>query len=77
MMVVQVTPGPDFSPGAPGLLFDESYKTAGNNGRHYDVANDKRFLMVKTNQEDVSPTEFIVVQNWFEELKRLAPPGKE
>jgi serine/threonine-protein kinase len=77
MMAVEVTPEPDSGPGASQQLFDESYKTAGNNGRSYDVADDGRFLMVKTSQEDVSPGEFIVVHNWFEELKRLAPPGKK
>ncbi|MHC4432238.1 MAG: protein kinase domain-containing protein [Planctomycetota bacterium] len=45
--------------------------------RNYDIHPDgKRFLMIKRSQEDVPITELIVVENWFEELKRLAPIGK-
>jgi hypothetical protein len=41
---------------------------------HFDVARDGRFLMVKTTAPDGdAPSQFIVVQNWFEELRRLAP----
>ncbi len=42
---------------------------------HFDVARDGRFLMVKTATPDGNdgPTQIIVVQNWFEELRRLAP----
>ena len=44
--------------------------------RQLDIAPDgEHFLLVKTPpQEDI--TELIVVENWFEELKRKAPPGK-
>ena len=46
-------------------------------GRMYDVSRDgSRFLMMKpSNRDDVSGTmtRIIVVQNWFEELKRLVP----
>ena len=44
-------------------------------GRTYDISPDgERFLMVKENADDEdTPTEFVLVQNWFEELKRLAP----
>ena len=43
--------------------------------RGYDLSLDgQRFLMVKLEQRKPSPvTEMILVQNWFEELKRLAP----
>jgi serine/threonine-protein kinase len=41
---------------------------------HFDVARDGRFLMVKTNADgNEGPTQIVVVQNWFEELRRLAP----
>jgi hypothetical protein len=34
----------------------------------------KRFLMmIKTNDESADAAGIIVVQNWFEELKRLVP----
>jgi hypothetical protein len=38
----------------------------------------KRFLMVKLEERKPAPvTEMILVQNWFEELKRLLPAGKK
>ena len=43
---------------------------------HYDVARDGRFLMLNSTSPDGdnAPTQIIVVQNWHEELRRLAPP---
>ena len=39
----------------------------------YDVSTDgKRFLMVKQPANQAAP-QIVVVQNWTEELKRLAP----
>lgn len=43
--------------------------------RNYDVAPDGRFLMIQEPQEP-TPLGINVVTNWFEELKRLAPPRK-
>jgi hypothetical protein len=47
--------------------------------RAWDVSPDgQRFLMVKL--EDVKPTpvtEMVLVVNWVEDLKRLAPAGKK
>ena len=44
-------------------------------GTHYDVAKDGRFLMLKNAApaSDAAATPLIVVQNWHEELRRLAP----
>ncbi|MDA2937491.1 hypothetical protein MYX75_04420, partial [Acidobacteria bacterium AH-259-A15] len=40
---------------------------------NYDVsAHGQRFVMIKASEEAV-PTQINVIQNWFEELKRLAP----
>jgi hypothetical protein len=46
---------------------------------NYDVSRDGRFLMVQPSaHEKATPTQIIVVLNWFEELKRLAPhPRRE
>jgi hypothetical protein len=44
--------------------------------RSYDVASDGRFLMmqpVRNAAEEAGLPSIIVVQNWLEELKRLAP----
>ncbi len=45
-------------------------------GRHYDIARDGRFLMIKnarTLDEIGPPPQIVVVQNWLDELKRLVP----
>lgn len=45
-------------------------------GRTYDVSPDgRRFLMIKEAGADQGDarTQIIVVQHWFEELKRLVP----
>ena len=42
--------------------------------RNYDVSVDgQRFLMVKQPANQAAAPQIIVVQNWFEELRRLVP----
>ncbi len=42
--------------------------------RGYDVARDGRFLMVRQTARPPTPTsQMILIQNWFEELKRKVP----
>ena len=56
------------------MLFQGNYYETG--GRHYDVDREgRRFLMFKNvaPASDGPPTRLILVQNFFEELKRLAP----
>ena len=75
IMVVQITQEPDLNVGMPEPLFEGPYEMGGNFGQGYDVSLDgRRFLMVKKNDEP--GVQLILVQNWFEELKRLAPTGK-
>jgi serine/threonine-protein kinase len=60
----------------PRRLFGGPYYVGGgiNSIRHYDItADDRRFLMLKEAADDANTAQIIVVQNWFEELKRLAP----
>ena len=56
------------------MVFDGPY-IAPNTGPTYEVSSDgKRFLMIKTAQSTgavSTPPQFVVVLNWFEELKRL------
>ena len=80
MMSVQVGSGDAWSPGKPVKLFDAAgYYTGGpvNPYFNYDVAKDGRFLMIKPKGEPASEgaptTNLIVIQHWFEELKRLVP----
>jgi hypothetical protein len=67
-----------FSTGKPRLLFERPGYSPGYPIRSYDLSQDgQRFLMVKQEQRKPAPvTELTLVQNWFEELKRLLPAGK-
>jgi hypothetical protein len=60
------------------MLFAGPYEPAPLTNPDYDVSPDgQRFLMLKpADQAEASPTQINVVLNWFEELKRLVPPGK-
>jgi serine/threonine-protein kinase len=77
MMAVRVSETPELSVSQPVELFaDAGYgHTAG--ARSYDLADDGRFLMVKTPTPTgtSSAGSIEIVHNWFEELKRLVPPA--
>ena len=76
MMAVPVDTEPTFTAGDPAVLFEQQYYYV-RSDRTYDVAPDGRFLMVKegaTTDDASAPTaQIILVENWFEELKRLVP----
>ena len=74
MMAVAVSSTTEFRAGAPRTLFEGRYVWS-NPIRMYDVAPDgKRFLMVQdVERPPMKPTHMILVQNWFEELKRRVP----
>ena len=77
MMVVSLRTEPTFKAETPTVLFEGSYSY----GRfdvapQYDVSSDgQQFVMVKQSSDagERPLTQIIVVQNWFEELKRLVP----
>jgi serine/threonine-protein kinase len=77
LMRVGVGPGPSWSATTPSVVVKEGYYT--NPvwwGRSYDISPDgTRFLMIKEGTPDgtIPPTSLVVVQHWFEELKRLVP----
>ena len=74
-MTVPVQTEPSFTPGTPEVLFEGDYVLEVG-GRTYDVSPDgERFLMVKEVEAEETSTapHFILVQNWFEELRRLVP----
>ncbi len=77
MMAVPIELEPEFRAGTPQVLFEGQYFSVGpaNGDAHYDVAQDgQRFLMIKVGTMDESDApQLILVQNWFEELKRLVP----
>jgi hypothetical protein len=76
-MSARVTLAPTFSSAAVTRVVDGTgYSGSGSFGssRTYDVASDGRFLMIKEGPRNAgSSPSLILVQNWFEELKRLAP----
>lgn len=68
--------GATFTRGNPEVLFDARAYSIGLGGRNYDVASDDgRFLFLKRPVTDDAGTlpELIIVENWVEELTRLAP----
>jgi eukaryotic-like serine/threonine-protein kinase len=82
LMRVGVERGTSWAATAPVQLFEGLYTTGtlrARLGRSYDVSPDgKRFLMSKPGAEagtdgTAALTSIVVVQNWQEELKRLAP----
>jgi serine/threonine-protein kinase len=74
LLAVPVTLTSRFSAGRPLKLFDGGgFAGAGPIGtsQTYDVAEDGRFLMLKTAAG--TDTSLVIVHNWFEQLKRLIP----
>jgi hypothetical protein len=78
VMQVDVNLGPKASLGVPRELFDFNFATC-SPIRGYDLHPDgRRFLFPRVKQpaRPVEITRLHLVQNWFEELKRLVPNGK-
>jgi len=79
IVAVPIQPGPGFIAGNAQTIVDGPLvmNPPGIGGRMYDVSRDgQRFLMVKpveSAEQEAPPPQIIVVQNWTEELKRLAP----
>jgi serine/threonine-protein kinase len=77
LMSVGVKLGSTWSATKPSVVVKEGYLTNPPWwGRSYDVSPDgRRFLMIKEGGPSgtASPASLVVVQHWFEELKRLVP----
>ena len=75
MMAVSVTTGPTFTAGTPRALFEGRYRCNQSRIVQYDVSRDgNQFLMIReVDRPALKPTQMILVQNWFEELKRRVP----
>lgn len=75
VLAVDILNNTNFSVGKPRLLFEKRRSVTSGVVRGYDISlDDQRFLMVKNEERKPRPvTELILIQNWFEELKRLAP----
>jgi serine/threonine-protein kinase len=78
MMVVDFKPEQGVVRAKPRELFSGPYDSDSPT-RSYDIHPDgKRFLMRQLSDQPPQPVKQIqIVQNWFEELKRLVPTGKK
>jgi hypothetical protein len=74
ILAVPVQAGPPLIAGRPQVLFEFALFVTGGS-QSYDIGPDGRFLMIRSGdvQAGAGPANLIVVQNWFEELKRLVP----
>ena len=60
----------------PQVLFEFAMLTPSGSQMSYDLAPDGRFLIIRSGAAEAdggTGSNLIVVQNWFEELKRLVP----
>ena len=78
MRVPLTTTGSTVKPGTPVKALEGPYFYGAGvwSGRTYDVSPDGRFLMIKEIggvDEPTTSARLILVQNWFEELKRRVP----
>ena len=78
VMRVVVEPGNSFRFGSPETVLDGRYfLPGGTNSRTFDISRDgQRFLMIKPvagSASENATNALVVVQNWFEELKRIVP----
>ena len=78
MMHARVATDGDLTVGTPERLFDAAAYVGfeiGAPGAWYDVTADgQRFLMLRPVDDTASsPPQLILVQNWFDELRRLVP----
>jgi hypothetical protein len=73
MVAVRVETQPVFSTGATSVLFSDTDYRRNVVHREYDVTADgERFIMVRPMGVGVE-SRLILVQNFFEELRRIAP----
>jgi hypothetical protein len=75
LMKVRINVEPYLTADIPELLFEGPYLNIVG-GRTYDVSSDgQRFLMIKESTPRV--TDLVVVLDWFEELERQVPTGRQ
>ena len=78
VMALAFATEPTFTPGALTQLFERTLTLFGVVNRRMAVSPDgQRFLLLATATEnadsEAAPSQLILVQNWFEELRRLVP----
>ena len=76
MLAVAVQSGTTLAAGRPQVLFEFATLPGAGGTRPWDLAPDGRFVIIRSGQAEAggsAPANLILVQNWFEELKRLVP----
>jgi Tol biopolymer transport system component len=76
MMAVDVMTQPTFSAGKARLLFEGQYRSTNLSLPRYDVTPDGQLFLLAKQSERATAPQINIVLNWFEELKRRAPPKK-
>ena len=72
LVAVEVTDDPTFAAGRQEVLFSMTDYLTSNGHAMYDVSpDDQRFAMLRIGEEGTDDAELILVENFFEELKRL------
>jgi serine/threonine-protein kinase len=76
VIAVPIETDPNFRQGNPEMMFEGDHFLA-QGGPNYDVSPDgEQFLMIREVEDTSATLQIIVVQNWFEELNRLAPASE-
>jgi serine/threonine-protein kinase len=73
MIAVTIAAQPVLSAGSSRTLFTGSYLPTDTGGAGYDVAADRRFLMVQPLEAPQPATHINLVINWFTELQQRVP----
>ena len=73
-MAVAVLPGTEFEAGPEQVLFNATEYRSDFFHAAYDVSVDgERFVMIRNSDSGSLEEELVVVENWIEEIVRLAP----
>jgi len=73
MMSVPVVSDDELEPGAPVLLFEDSFAPGEWGWVNYDVHSDGERFAMRQRAVSTEPDEIVVVLNWFQELERRVP----
>ena len=69
-----------FQNDTPNIIVSGGYRGTGQQGAFDISADESQFLVIRGEGDDLSlseQTRLVAVENWFEELKRLAPPDSQ
>lgn len=78
MLKAVITPKPTMKISNPEVVIESDAVVLASEARNYDIGPDgEQFLVLKPIESGAKSTlnrELFIVENWFEEIKRLAPP---